>query len=139
MKILFAADGSSHTKKALAFLVANPHLLTDTELVVLYVQSALPPNARALLGSKAVAEYDEQEAWRVLAPIEEFLRRHSLRFETRWVVGQPVAEILQAASRERAHMIVMGTHGHGIFGLSMAGSVAQGVLGGAQVPVLLVK
>jgi nucleotide-binding universal stress UspA family protein len=36
-------------------------------------------------------------------------------------------------------MIVMGTHGRGLFGRVLMGSVAQRVLTEAKVPVLLVK
>jgi nucleotide-binding universal stress UspA family protein len=36
-------------------------------------------------------------------------------------------------------MIVMGTHGHGVIGRAVMGSVAQRVLAEADIPVLLVK
>ena len=40
---------------------------------------------------------------------------------------------------EKAHLIVMGTHGHGLLGRAVMGSVAQRVLTEAELPVLLVK
>jgi nucleotide-binding universal stress UspA family protein len=36
-------------------------------------------------------------------------------------------------------MIVMGTHGHGVFGRALMGSVAQSVVSECDIPVLLVK
>jgi nucleotide-binding universal stress UspA family protein len=36
-------------------------------------------------------------------------------------------------------MIVMGTHGHGMVGGLLMGSVAQRVVAGSDVPVLLIK
>jgi nucleotide-binding universal stress UspA family protein len=36
-------------------------------------------------------------------------------------------------------MIVMGTHGHGLLGRAMMGSVAQRVVTDSPVPVLLVR
>jgi nucleotide-binding universal stress UspA family protein len=36
-------------------------------------------------------------------------------------------------------MIVMGTHGYGMLGRAILGSVAQGVLAHAGMPVLLVQ
>jgi nucleotide-binding universal stress UspA family protein len=36
-------------------------------------------------------------------------------------------------------MIVMGTHGYGALGRAVMGSVAQNVISGSKVPVLLVR
>ena len=128
MKIVFAADGSACTKKALAFLVTHENLAgADDELFVLNVQPPLPPSVELI------------EASKVLDPIKLFLDRHPIRYRCDWVVGSPAAEIVEATRREKAHMIVMGTHGHGLLGRVLMGSVAQGVLADCDVPVLLVK
>lgn len=140
MKILFAADGSKYTKKALAFLVTHESLAgSDGEVVVLNVQAPVPGRVKTMLGSAEVAAYHADESQKVLAPIERFLARHKIAFKAIAVVGVPTAEILRATKREKAHMIVMGTHGHGIFGRAVMGSVAQRVVTDADVPVLLVK
>lgn len=140
MKILFAADGSTYTKKALAFLVTHESLAgPDGEVVVLNVQAPVPGRVRTMLGSAEVAAYHAEESQKVLAAIERFLKRHKVAFKTLAAVGSPTAEILRAAKREKAHMIVMGTHGHGIFGRAVMGSVAQRVVTDADIPVLLVK
>ena len=139
MNILFAADGSAFTKKALAFLVTNPGLLGDGELRVLHVQPPLPPRVTGFVGVQCIRDYHAEEAARVLEPIEEFLHKHELKFKVRWVVGHAAKEIIEASKEEGTHMIVMGTHGYGLLGRALMGSVAQGVLGGSDVPVLLVK
>jgi nucleotide-binding universal stress UspA family protein len=140
MKILFAADGSKYTKKALAFLVNHEELAgADGEVVVLNVQAPVPGRVKAMLGSAEVAAFHADEAQKVLAPIERFLKRHKIAFKTISVVGSPTAEILRATTREKAHMIVMGTHGHGVLGRAVMGSIAQRVVTDAEVPVLLVK
>ena len=140
MKILLAADGSSYTKKALAFLVTHEGLTTDDgHLVVVNVQPAMPPRVKSMVGATAVHKYHEEEAQKVLRPIDKFLGRHDLSYATRWVVGAPEQEIVKLAKKEKAHLIVMGTHGHGIFGRALLGSVAQNVLTQCDIPVLLVK
>lgn len=139
MKILFAADGSNFTKKALAFLVNHEALLAGGELVVLNVQPPLPPQVKGFVGASVVADYHSDEAAKVLAPIEDFLRRHELKFRTTWVIGQAGHEIVEASKREGAQMIVMGTHGYGLLGRTVMGSIAQRVLVDSEVPVLLVK
>jgi len=140
MKILLAADGSKFTKKALAFLVTHEALTQDGgELVVLNVQPPLTPRVRAMAGAAAVAAWQRDEATKVIEPIEKFLARHEVPFRCRWVVGLAADEIVAAAARGRAEMIVMGTHGHGFVGRMLMGSVAQRVVVEAKIPVLLVK
>lgn len=140
MKIILAADGSQCTKKALAFLVTHEALAgADGELLVLNVQHALPPRVKTMVGASAVAAYQQEEAQKVLGPIERFLKRHAITFRCQWVVGAPADQILKAAAKEKANLIVMGTHGHGLIGRALMGSVAQRVLVDCDVPVLLVK
>jgi nucleotide-binding universal stress UspA family protein len=140
MKILLAADGSSYTKKALAFLVTHSELAGgDAHVVVLNVQPAVPPRVKSMVGATAVNEYHADEAAKVLKPIEKFLQRHDLGYTVRWAVGAPGQEIVRAAKKEKANMIVMGTHGHGLLGRALLGSVAQNVITECDIPVLLVK
>lgn len=140
MKILFPADGSKYTKKALGFLVTHENFCgLEDELIVLNVQPPMPPRVKALVGSSAVRQYHEEEARRILNPIEKFLKRHQIQHTERWVVGVPAQEILKVSSRDGIHMILMGTHGHGLIGRAIMGSVAQRVITESQIPVLLVR
>ena len=140
MKIVLAADGSSYTKKALAYLVTHEEFAgADAEIVVVNVQPAVPPRVRSMVGAAAVNDYHREESEKVLKPIEKFLVRHGLRYTSRSAVGSPGTEIVKVANKEKAHLIVMGTHGHGILGRALLGSVAQNVVTDCEVPVLLVK
>ena len=140
MKLLFAADGSKFTKKALAFLATHENLAgPEDELVVLHVQAPVPPRVKTMVGAAIVNDYHRDEAQKVLEPIERFLKRHGVPFRTTWAVGSAPQEILRAAQREKVHMIVMGTHGHGLLGRALMGSVAQRVVADCDIPVLLVK
>jgi nucleotide-binding universal stress UspA family protein len=140
MKILLAADGSEYTKKAAAFLVTHEKMAgPEDELLVLHVQTAVPPRVKTMLGASAIRSYHDEEATKVLGPLERFLKRHKLNFRTMWVVGSPSNEVVRVAKQEKVHMIVMGTHGHGVFGRALMGSVAQSVVSECDIPVLLVK
>jgi nucleotide-binding universal stress UspA family protein len=140
MKILFAADGSNHTKKALAFLVTHEALLNGTsELHVLNVQTNLPPRVKSVAGRDLVDNYYLSEAEKVLKPIRKFLDLHPITYRADWVAGNAAVDILKAAKKDKAHMIVMGTHGHGVLGRILMGSVAQRVVAEADIPVLLVQ
>ena len=140
MKILLAADGSEYTKKALAFLVNHESMVSSNdEMVVLNVQPPVPGRVVTVMGSAEVAAYHREESDKVLDPIKKFLDKHALNYRTESVVGQPVEEILKAATKENSHLIVMGTHGHGLIGRALMGSIAQRVVSECDVPVLLVK
>ena len=140
MKILLAADGSKYTKKALAFLVNHENMASSSdELVVLNVQLPVPGRVTTLIGSAEVAAYHHDESEKVLSPIRKFLDKHALNYRAVSVVGHPVEEIVKAASKEKAHLIVMGTHGHGLLNRMFMGSVAQRVLAESQIPTLLIK
>ncbi|MCE2879804.1 MAG: universal stress protein [Comamonadaceae bacterium] len=140
MKILFPADGSKYTKKALAFLVTHENLCRpEDDLVVLNVQIPMPPRVKGMVGARVINQYHQEEAQRVLDPIEKFLKRHQISHSLRYVVGVPALEIIRAVGKEGAHMVVMGTHGHGLLGRAMMGSVAQRVVTDSPVPVLLVR
>ena len=140
MRVLLAVDGSKFTKKALAFLVTHETLAgPDAELVVLNVQPAVSPRVKSMLGAGAVRAWHQEEAEKVLRPIERFLKRHNIPFRASWVAGTAATQIVLAAKREKVHMLVMGTHGHGLLGRALLGSVAQRVVADVDVPVLLVQ
>lgn len=140
MKILLAADGSKFTKKALAFLVTHETLCgPDDELFVVNVQPRVPLRVQGMLSVEVIDEYYRDEGRKVLEPIERFLKRHKVPFHTSLIVGSPKKEILTAATRQKSELIVMGTHGYGLLGRALMGSVAQQVITECQVPVLLVK
>ena len=140
MKIVLAADGSSYTKKALAFLVTHEGLAgPDDEVIVVNVQANLPPRVRTAVGADVVKGYQQDEAEKVLGPIRKFLDKHDIPHRCEWSVGLADEQILRVAKKSKAHLIVMGTHGHGVLGRALMGSVAQKVVTGADVPVMLVK
>ncbi len=140
MNILVPTDGSPFTLKALNFVADHPELAgPNGEIVVMHVQPMLPPGVKGFVGSSTVASYHEEEAAKVLGPTEAHLRERGVRFRSRWVVGNPAGEILEAVRAENIQLIVMGTHGHGLLRRAMMGSVAQRVVTECEIPVLLVK
>ena len=140
MRVLLAADGSKYTKKALAFLVNHETLInSNDELFVLNVQIQVPGRVTTMLGSAEVAAYHREEGDKVLNPIKKFLDKHALTYRCVSVVGHPVDEILKAAAKEKSHLVVMGTRGHGLIGRVLIGSIAQRVVAECDLPVLLVK
>ena len=140
MKILLAVDGSSYTKKMLAYLTTHDELFSaDNEYSVLTVQPALPPRARAAVGKEIVDGYYAEETQKVLAPVAEFLARHGIVAKSDWKIGPAGETIAQFADEGKFDMLVMGSHGHSSLGNLVMGSVATQVLAHCKVPVLLVR
>jgi nucleotide-binding universal stress UspA family protein len=59
--------------------------------------------------------------------------------ETRVILGDPFGEICQAAEREHADLIVMGSHGHTGLAHVLLGSVAERIVRHASCSVLVAR
>src|SRR5262245_66633328 len=92
-------------------------------------------------GPVALVNTDElcAEAEAYLLPFTAELRANGIRVTTDVRRGEPVDEILAAARESRADLIIMTTHGRTGFARILFGSVAEGVLRHADVPVLLMR
>jgi len=140
MKILLAVDGSSYTKKMLAYLTTHDELFgANNDYTVLTVQPALPPRARAAVGKAVVDNYYSEESEKVMAPVSKFLVRHGINAKSSWKVGPAGETIAKFADAGQFDMVIMGSHGHGSLGNLVMGSVATQVLANCEVPVLLVR
>ena len=140
MKILLAVDGSSYTKKMLAYVTTHLEMFSgDNEFTALTVQGALPPRARAAVGKEVVDQYYAEEAAKVLDPVVKFLTRHKLNVTTLSKVGNAGELIAKTAESGKFDLVIMGSRGHGALGSLVMGSVATKVLASCGTPVLLVR
>ena len=141
MKILVAVDGSSYTQKALAFLTEAPSMFIEgNELLLLHVSTGLPVNVTRHVSKEIVDGYYAEEGAKVLDPAKAFLSGKGVAgYGVKLRRGHAPEAIVAAAKECGAGMIVMGTHGHGMFGRALMGSVATKVVAESTVPVLLVK
>ncbi|MBK6866814.1 MAG: universal stress protein [Burkholderiales bacterium] len=140
MKILLAVDGSSYTKKMLAYLTTNLDMFAgDNDYTVLTVQGTLPSRARAAVGKEVVDTYYAEEAAKVLDPVIKYLQRHELKVKSLSKVGNAGEVIAKTAASGKFDMVIMGSRGHGALGSLVMGSVATRVLANCDTPVLLVR
>ena len=140
MKILLAVDGSTYTKKMLAYLTTHDEVFSaNNDFTLFTVQSPLPPRARAAVG-KAIADgYHAEEAEKITAPVVKFLQRHGMAPQVVHKVGPAGEMIAKAAADGKFDLVMMGSHGHSALGNLVMGSVATKVLAHCTVPVLLVR
>ncbi|MBX9716160.1 MAG: universal stress protein [Burkholderiaceae bacterium] len=140
MKILLSVDGSSYTKRMLAFLAAHDDFLRgDHEYTVITVTPKIPPHAARFFSGTALQDYYRDESQTVLAPVQAFLSQLGWTVHYRHEAGSP-AELI-AATAEAGHfdLLVLGSHGQSALGNLVLGSVATGVLARCRTPVLLIR
>jgi nucleotide-binding universal stress UspA family protein len=140
MKILVAADGSSHTKRMLAYLAAHEEWLGPAHhYTVLYCSPPLPPRAAAYCDREALRAFYAKESEKVFKPIRSFFARHDMKASFTEKVGQPAEAIAAFAEKGRFDLLAMGSHGHGPLGNVVMGSVVTKVLAHCKTPLLIIR
>jgi len=138
--ILVALDGSTLAEAALAPATALA-MSQHAQLVLLRV---VPLPSYVSYGEAGAYAADDTDAYvsgarSDLLTLAQPLRSCVESVRVRTEVGDPATCIAQAARDEQADMICMATHGRSGLTRLVLGSVASGVLGHAQAPVLLVR
>lgn len=140
MKILVAVDGSPFTKRMLAYLAAHDEWMgAQHAYTVLTVVPPVPARAAAALSREILASFYQDEADKVFKPIRAFFAKQGL--EADFVAKQGAAgdTIAAVADKGKYDLLVLGSHGHGVLGNLVLGSVATKVVAQCSVPVLLVR
>ena len=138
-RIVVALDGSRLAEQALSHAVAQAKGF-ETELVLLKVLEPLPdvtftaPSAR-----RRAQEASAELAQDYLEGVAEGIREQGIEVQAVQREGKPYVEIVRYAEEEGADMIVISTRGQSGFSRWLVGSVADRVVRGATVPVLLVR
>jgi nucleotide-binding universal stress UspA family protein len=140
-RVLVPLDGSALAEAILPFAerVAGP---LDAEVILVRVVEPISPaEAMASAGVVTPDTYlvREMEARRYLQDLAGRLSEKGLRVKTRVEVGRPSDEILAAAKSAGADLVAMTTHGRSGLGRVLFGSVAEAVLRGSPLPVLMVR
>jgi nucleotide-binding universal stress UspA family protein len=135
-KILAAHDGSKSADAAFRHALEMAAAF-KAEILLLSVavppEPATEPELEARL-EDAQEHYEESHGMLVK---EAATRGISVRSEI--VVGHPAEQIVLAAERNKADLVVMGTRGRSSFARWMLGSVSERVLRYAPCPVLVVR
>jgi len=133
--ILCGVDFSAASRKALR-AAAELARASGSELIVLFSEDPM-------LVAAAKAAHDVRGSVSATAEALDRFIGHAVRPRLRRVravvtSGTPCEEILKAARRRGAGLIVIGTHGKSKAARMLLGSTAESVLRRARVPVLAV-
>ena len=163
-KILYATDLSESARHAFAYAVSLANLY-GAGITLLHSLTEIPEMVDIGVGGYISAERWEeiknqhyQEAKETLTgkvrdymPIKEALDQFSENAKSshenvNFIIdeilvtrGHPVEEILKQAEKQNCDLIVMGTHGHGMFEHALLGSTARRVVRRSKKPVLVVR
>jgi nucleotide-binding universal stress UspA family protein len=153
-RILYATDLSENARHAFGYAasLANRY---GAKIIVLHVIEDFSPSATLQLVSmfgedkwKEIRKRQEKEVLETIRKrLETFYREawpdmvdHD--FAAGDVVvktGEPVNQILKQAEQTGCDVIVMGTHGQGMFAEALLGSTARRVVHRSRTPVLVVR
>jgi nucleotide-binding universal stress UspA family protein len=141
--ILVPIDGSATSERALRDAIK----LADgkAQLRLLHVVEEVYPldaEGYAFIDYAALRDVARSSGERLLAKAAETARQAGATVETALLEaeGDRVANVIDAAAEAwPADLIVIGSHGRSGFSRLLFGSVAEGVVRGASVPVLLVR
>ena len=135
-KILVALDGSMLAETALwSALDLAGKSSAALSLVRAAEAHALPGTDKVEAQVTAIREAEEYLA----AVVRRLTDRGFQRVETHVWYGPAAAAIVEAAATQKADMIVMCTHGRTGLGRLVLGSVAESVLRGTTIPILIVR
>jgi nucleotide-binding universal stress UspA family protein len=139
-RILIATDFSPASEPALSYAVDLARS-SSAELIVLHVVEpvALAGDAYGFTASATMCNEIERAAKQSIARIASQLqKKRGLRSRTVLANGTAAMATVDAATRLRADVVVVGTHGHGGFEHFFLGSVAERVVRTSPRPVLTV-
>jgi nucleotide-binding universal stress UspA family protein len=86
-----------------------------------------------------IADLEAEWTRRASADLSRLARACKSNPATVCRVGKPVSEILDYVRTDAADLIVVGSHGHGVFAQMILGSVADRLVRQAPCPVLMVR
>ena len=140
MKILVAIDGSPSALAAARHGLQLARAGLRTGFVLATVQDPTYLYERVLTPDADVLErISGAVGTRALAPAEELFKEAGVAYEREIGSGDPAATLVEMAQRHGCTAILMGGRGMGALRGVLLGSVSQGVIQRALVPVTIVK
>lgn len=128
---------NSRTDEAILAHVRPLARLAGAALVLVHVADGHAARNQDALNLQDSPEIAKDRAY--LAQRERELTTEGFGVRTILEKGEPAARIVEVARRENADLIAMATHGHGIIGDIIRGSVADQLRHRTHVPILMVR
>lgn len=137
-KILLATDGSENARRA-ADEAAGIAGEFSSHVILVYIINTPPSQSRMAKANFDVHSLLEEDARSEIRGTMDVFDKEGLPYTLKVAIGDPAAEIIEIAGKERADLIVIGSRGLGTIKGVLMGSVSQKVAQHASCPVLIVK
>ncbi|ALS79774.1 MULTISPECIES: universal stress protein [Planococcus] len=136
-KILVAADGSDHSKRAAHEAVRMAKTNPQAFVTLLYVIDYEKARTEILHGQSSDEVHLERR--KHLVPLEEIFRSAGINFETKTLHGVPGPTIVKHANETGYDVVLIGSRGLNTLQEMVLGSVSHKVAKRVEAPVIIVK
>jgi nucleotide-binding universal stress UspA family protein len=138
-RILIPVDGSEYALRAVQYASAIVKGGIAAELHLLNVQEHLDGRVQAFLSLEKIKAIEAKEADRILQPARQILDDGRIPYIASMRIGRVAKSIVDYVQDEKCDGIIMGTHGRGVLGNLILGSVMNKVIHLVHVPVTLIR
>ncbi|MBT2570509.1 universal stress protein [Planococcus sp. ISL-110] len=136
-KILVAADGSDHSKRAAQEAARMAKANPQAFVTLLYVIDYEKARTEILHGQSSDEVHLERRKY--LVPLEEIFSSAGVDFETKTLHGVPGPTIVKHANETGYDVVLIGSRGLNVLQEMVLGSVSHKVAKRVQAPVIIVK
>jgi nucleotide-binding universal stress UspA family protein len=139
MNILLPVDGSPRSLEAVhhALRLVRDGLKASFVLANVQEPSSLY-EMMVVHDPQALRRMATEAGEHAVAPADKLLTEADIDHTTEIVSGDPAHRLLDIIGEEQCNVVIMGAHGEGESGAAL-GSVAQALLKGSPVPVMIVR
>jgi nucleotide-binding universal stress UspA family protein len=141
-RILVPVDGSETSRVALQEAIKLASRLGARLKLVHVIENARVFDAEGMVDHSALRDIAARSGEQVLARAGEMAQKEGIDTETALLEsgGERNENVIVAEAKQwLAELIVIGTHGRSGISRLLFGSVAEGVVRGASIPVLLIR
>lgn len=138
-KILIATDGSENTQRAISYGIEIAKL-SGAAVHALYVVNTSPLISDSwTVGKESIYEIIRSEGEKAVSEVKKIGEASGVEVREVVLDGYPSNEIIDFAENNDIDLIVMGTLGKTGLDRLLIGSVAEKVVRGSKVPVMVVR
>jgi nucleotide-binding universal stress UspA family protein len=145
-KILVPTDGSKAAQKAARYAIDLAKQIKAAIVILCvidkgsFLSQTIPAGKAPRHVTEPIEDYLKEAAQGFIGAIKKLCDQNEVPSGTIITVGHPVEEILKIAQREKADLIIMGSHGKSALAAAVLGSVTYGVIHKeSKIPVLIVR